>query len=296
MERIRTRSPPSLSRCFAAAHRGGSISPLALHKDDHGSLFASTVRSLAIVSASPLSAWPRASRTDRPVRRASRIVAPSMRAPALCSTATCIRSPMPPMTAASRLTPCRSLRMHLVLRRSSSQEAALNSSSPTCTHPAARAITSGSPPISSRPAVRSSDQDVATVESWLCANGFEVAGVEPGKQVIEFTGSVAQLRNAFHAQIHKYRSTAASTTPQPTTRTFPRRSPRSSGGFVILNNFHLKSHARGCWVRQLRSENRHRQTSMDGQRRRRLSHQSAASTSRSPPVTSASSTICPTRL
>ena len=36
-----------------------------------------------------------------------------------------------------------------------------------------------------------------------------VAGSSPGKQVIEFTGNVAQLRDAFHAQIHKYQVNGA---------------------------------------------------------------------------------------
>ena len=49
-----------------------------------------------------------------------------------------------------------------------------------------------------------SDQDIATVQTWLTGHGFSVRKVNPGKQTIEISGNVAQLRSAFHTQIHKY--------------------------------------------------------------------------------------------
>ena len=49
-----------------------------------------------------------------------------------------------------------------------------------------------------------SDQDIATVESWLSSQGFAVNGVLPGKQVIEFSGNVAQMRSAFAVHVHQY--------------------------------------------------------------------------------------------
>ena len=87
-----------------------------------------------------------------------------------------------------------------------------------------------------------SDQDVTTVQTWLTAHGFQVSSVEPGKQVIEFTGNVAQFRDAFHAQIHKYvvngeTHFATSGNPQ-----IPSALAPVVAGFVALNNFRPKSH------------------------------------------------------
>ena len=49
-----------------------------------------------------------------------------------------------------------------------------------------------------------SDEDVQAVTDWLTRQGFTVAKVAAGRNVIEFSGNVAQVRNAFHTDIHKY--------------------------------------------------------------------------------------------
>jgi len=48
------------------------------------------------------------------------------------------------------------------------------------------------------------DADVQAVTDWLTRQGFQVANVAAGRTVIEFSGNVAQVRNAFHTEIHKY--------------------------------------------------------------------------------------------
>jgi len=48
------------------------------------------------------------------------------------------------------------------------------------------------------------DQDIQTVTSWLKTRGFQVGRVSTGKMFIEFTGTVGQVRNAFHTEIHKF--------------------------------------------------------------------------------------------
>jgi hypothetical protein len=48
------------------------------------------------------------------------------------------------------------------------------------------------------------DTDVQAVTDWLTRQGFQVARVAAGRTVIEFSGNVGQVRNAFHTQIHKY--------------------------------------------------------------------------------------------
>jgi len=49
-----------------------------------------------------------------------------------------------------------------------------------------------------------SSEDIRSVTSWLESHGFQVAGASKGRTVIEFSGSVSQVQEAFHTSIHKY--------------------------------------------------------------------------------------------
>src|SRR5260370_5606314 len=48
------------------------------------------------------------------------------------------------------------------------------------------------------------DADVQAVTDWLTAHGFQNIKVAKGKTVVEFSGNVGQVRNAFGTEIHKY--------------------------------------------------------------------------------------------
>jgi hypothetical protein len=48
------------------------------------------------------------------------------------------------------------------------------------------------------------DSDIQAVTSWLQGHGFEVAQASKGRTVIEFSGTAAQVQEAFHSTIHKY--------------------------------------------------------------------------------------------
>src|SRR5207245_1398818 len=48
------------------------------------------------------------------------------------------------------------------------------------------------------------DADIQTVTRWLTSQGFTDIKVGPGRTVIEFSGTVASVRNAFHAEMHRY--------------------------------------------------------------------------------------------
>jgi hypothetical protein len=48
------------------------------------------------------------------------------------------------------------------------------------------------------------DADIQAVTSWLQSHGFQVAKVSKGKIAIEFSGTAAQVRQAFHTEIHKF--------------------------------------------------------------------------------------------
>ncbi len=48
-----------------------------------------------------------------------------------------------------------------------------------------------------------SDADLKAVTDWLQAKGFTVEDIPPGRTHIVFTGTVGQIRAAFHTEIHK---------------------------------------------------------------------------------------------
>jgi hypothetical protein len=47
------------------------------------------------------------------------------------------------------------------------------------------------------------DADIQTVTDWLAHQGFQQIKVGAGRTAIEFSGNVAQVRNAFHTEIHQ---------------------------------------------------------------------------------------------
>jgi hypothetical protein len=49
-----------------------------------------------------------------------------------------------------------------------------------------------------------SDQDIQAVASWLILHGFQIGLISRGRTVIEFSGTAAQVQQAFHTEIHKY--------------------------------------------------------------------------------------------
>ena len=48
------------------------------------------------------------------------------------------------------------------------------------------------------------DTDVRAVTDWLTSHGFQNLKVSKGKTVVEFSGNVGQVRNAFGTEIHQY--------------------------------------------------------------------------------------------
>jgi hypothetical protein len=48
------------------------------------------------------------------------------------------------------------------------------------------------------------DADIQTIISWLQSHGFQVAKITTGKLAIEFSGTAAQVKQAFHTEIHNY--------------------------------------------------------------------------------------------
>jgi subtilase family serine protease len=49
-----------------------------------------------------------------------------------------------------------------------------------------------------------SPEDIDLITEWLQSQGFSVAGVAKARNVIEFSGTAAQVGESFHTEIHKY--------------------------------------------------------------------------------------------
>ena len=49
-----------------------------------------------------------------------------------------------------------------------------------------------------------SDADITAITSWLQNSGFAIDLVSKGRVSIEFTGTVAQVQDAFHVEMHRY--------------------------------------------------------------------------------------------
>jgi hypothetical protein len=88
------------------------------------------------------------------------------------------------------------------------------------------------------------DADMQTVTSWLESHGFQVTNVAAGRTVIEFSGSAAQVRGAFHTEIHKYMVYGEARTANASDPQIPAALAPVVVGPVSLNNFPAKSHIR----------------------------------------------------
>jgi subtilase family serine protease len=88
------------------------------------------------------------------------------------------------------------------------------------------------------------DADLQVVTQWLTSQGFTDISVGPGRTVIEFSGNVAQVRNAFHTQIHHFVVNNEERMANASDPQIPAALAPVVTGIVSLHNFPRKSHAR----------------------------------------------------
>jgi subtilase family serine protease len=128
-------------------------------------------------------------------------------------------------------------RLHLVFKRSQAQESALKQLISEMHTPGSPSYHKWLTPEQFGEQFGPADQDVATVESWLTSHGFQMSAVKPGKQVLEFSGNVAQMRGAFHTQIHKYMVNGEAHYANADDPAIPSALAPVISGFASLNNF-----------------------------------------------------------
>jgi len=95
-------------------------------------------------------------------------------------------------------------RMLLVLKRSPEQEAALETLLDNQQDKASPHYHQWLTPEEFGRRFGPNDRDIQIVTSWLQAHGFQIAKIAKGRNMIEFSGNAAQVKEAFHTAIRKY--------------------------------------------------------------------------------------------
>src|SRR5450432_125236 len=93
-----------------------------------------------------------------------------------------------------------------------------------------------------------SDGDMLAVTDWLTRQGFQIAKVGAGRNVIEFSGNVAQVRSAFQTDIHRLAVNGKEYFANVSNPAIPPALAPVVQGVVVLHNFPKESHIRKAGV------------------------------------------------
>ncbi len=86
-----------------------------------------------------------------------------------------------------------------------------------------------------------STQDRSRVTAWLAAHGFTVIEIPAGNRLVVFSGTAAQVVDAFHTQIHNYRVDEITHVANAQDPQIPVALSGVVGGIVSLNDFRSSS-------------------------------------------------------
>jgi hypothetical protein len=131
-------------------------------------------------------------------------------------------------------------RMLLVLTRSSQQESALQDLLKAQQDLASASYHQWLTPQQFGERFGPAEQDVETVTAWLESHGFQIARVSNGRSMIEFSGSAAQVEEAFHTQIHNYFVNGISHWANASDPEIPSALAGVVAGVATLHNFRKK--------------------------------------------------------
>ena len=88
------------------------------------------------------------------------------------------------------------------------------------------------------------EADTAKITTWLENNGFSNLQVARSRTWVAFSGTVGQVQNAFHTNIHKYTLNGESYMANANDPELPKALEGVAMGFRGLQNFRLKPHIR----------------------------------------------------
>ncbi|HVS88798.1 MAG TPA: protease pro-enzyme activation domain-containing protein [Candidatus Acidoferrum sp.] len=86
------------------------------------------------------------------------------------------------------------------------------------------------------------DADIQAVTAWLGSHGFQGIKVGKGRTVIEFSGNVGQVRNAFHTEIHQLMVKGEEHAGNVSDPQIPAALTPVVAGVVSLHNFRKRPH------------------------------------------------------
>ncbi len=92
------------------------------------------------------------------------------------------------------------------------------------------------------------DADIQTITDWLTRQGFQQIKVGTGRTVIEFSGNVEQVRNAFHTDIHQFQVNGEARQANVSDPQIPAALTPVVAGIVSLHNFPRKSFKRDAGI------------------------------------------------
>ena len=81
------------------------------------------------------------------------------------------------------------------------------------------------------------DEDVAAVTGWLASHGMRVNGVQANRMIVDFTGTAAQIREAFRTEIHNLDVNGVHHIANMSDPRIPAALASVVDGVVSLNNF-----------------------------------------------------------
>ena len=143
----------------------------------------------------------------------------------------------------SRLSPTKAVpdtmqmnHMQLVLRPSAQRVAAMQSLLADQHNPQSPRFHQWLTPAQFGQAFGVTDGDIAAVKDWLVSQGFKVNGVYPNKTQIDFSGTVGQLRQAFHVQEEHYKVNGQSHIANAGDISVPKALQPVIGGVLGLND------------------------------------------------------------
>ncbi|MDI3253849.1 MAG: protease pro-enzyme activation domain-containing protein [Bacillota bacterium] len=131
-------------------------------------------------------------------------------------------------------------RLMLLLKHSSAQEIALKQFLSEVQDPSSPNYHKWLTPAQYGQRFGVSDADLNTVTAWLQSQGFTIDKVPQARNVVIFSGNVAQLEQAFHTSIHKYVVNGETHFANATDPQIPAALAPVVAGVGPLNDFHPK--------------------------------------------------------
>ena len=135
-------------------------------------------------------------------------------------------------------------RIYLLLNRSSEQQAALDQLMREQVEPNSPNFHKWLTPEEYGTKFGPSDDDVAAVTSWLSAHGFAGIKMNAGRTIVEFSGTVGSVRNAFSTDLHKFVVRGEEHFANANDPKIPAALAKVVAGIPSLHNFRKQSHVR----------------------------------------------------